>query len=84
MPHLVATLIYLSQTYSYYVRGDRSPLNPTFGHHLVFAKNNIQVLLFDLILLSYYEISPYLWADANLPVYQQNITARYKANMVLF
>ena len=26
VPHLVATLIYLSQNYSYYVRGDRSPL----------------------------------------------------------
>ena len=24
--HLVATLIYLSQIYSYYIRGDRSPL----------------------------------------------------------
>ena len=27
MPHLVATLIYLSQIYSYYIRGDRSPLS---------------------------------------------------------
>ena len=26
MPHLVATLIYLSQIYSYYIKGDRSPL----------------------------------------------------------
>ena len=26
VPHLVATLIYLSQIYSYYVRGDKSPL----------------------------------------------------------
>ena len=26
MPHLVATLIYLSHNYSYYIRGDRSPL----------------------------------------------------------
>ena len=26
MPHLVATLIYLSQNYSYYIRGDISPL----------------------------------------------------------
>ena len=26
VPHLVATLIYLSQMYSYYIRGDRSPL----------------------------------------------------------
>ena len=26
VPHLVATLIYLSQNYSYYIRGDRSPL----------------------------------------------------------
>ena len=25
MPHLVATLIYLSQMYSYYIRGERSP-----------------------------------------------------------
>ena len=28
MPHLVATSIYLSQIYSYYIRGDRSPLKP--------------------------------------------------------
>ena len=27
MPHLVATLIYLSQNYLDYIRGDRSPLN---------------------------------------------------------
>ena len=27
VPHLVATLIYLSQKYSYYIRGDRSPLS---------------------------------------------------------
>ena len=26
MPHRVATLIYLSQISSYYIRGDRSPL----------------------------------------------------------
>ena len=26
MPHLVATLLYLSQIYSHYIRGDRSPL----------------------------------------------------------
>ena len=26
VPHLLATLIYLSQIYSYYIRGDRSPL----------------------------------------------------------
>ena len=26
MPHLVATLNYLSQIYSYYIKGDRSPL----------------------------------------------------------
>ena len=27
VPHLVATLIYFSQIYSYYIRGDRSPLS---------------------------------------------------------
>ena len=27
MLHLVVTLIYLSQNYSYYKRGDRSPFN---------------------------------------------------------
>ena len=26
VPHLVTTLIYLLQIYSYYIRGDRSPL----------------------------------------------------------
>ena len=34
VPHLVATLIYLSQNYSYYIRGDRSPLK---------SKNHIQI-----------------------------------------
>ena len=29
MPHLVATLIYLPQNYSYHIRGDRSPLKTT-------------------------------------------------------
>ena len=32
MPHLVATLIYLSQKYSYYIRGDRSPLTKDGPH----------------------------------------------------
>ena len=32
MPHLVAILIYLSQNYSYYRRGDRSPLTNTLPH----------------------------------------------------
>ena len=32
MPHLVATLIYLSQNYSYYIRGDRSPITHTTGN----------------------------------------------------
>ena len=27
VPHLVATLIYFPQIYSYYIKGDRSPLN---------------------------------------------------------
>ena len=30
VPHLVAILIYLSQNYSYYIRGDRSPLTLMF------------------------------------------------------
>ena len=30
MPHLLATLIYLSKNYSYYIRGDRSPLSKAF------------------------------------------------------
>ena len=37
MPHLVATLIYLSQIYSYYIRGDMSPLPydfPPDSHNL--------------------------------------------------
>ena len=37
MPHLVATLVYLSQIYSYYIRGDRSPL--TLGE----GSNNVPV-----------------------------------------
>ena len=38
MPHFVTTLIYLSQNYSYYVRGDRSPLN------LIVAKRTTDVM----------------------------------------
>ena len=34
MPHLVATLIYLSQIYSYYIRGDMSPLKNLNFHPL--------------------------------------------------
>ena len=30
VPHLAATLIYLSQIYSYYIRGDISPLKYMF------------------------------------------------------
>ena len=44
MPHLVATLIYLSQIYSYYIRGDKSPLTSIawgrehhFGHFITEA-----------------------------------------------
>ena len=36
VPHLVATLIYLSQIYSYYIRGDRSPL--TIGEQTRYKK----------------------------------------------
>ena len=32
VPHLVATLIYLSQIDSYYIRGDRSPLSDWVVH----------------------------------------------------
>ena len=32
-PHLVATLIYLSQNYSYYIRGDRSSLIDILSKH---------------------------------------------------
>ena len=35
VPHLVATLIYLSQIYSYYIRGDRSPLKQSVMAQLV-------------------------------------------------
>ena len=34
-PHLVATLIYLSQMYSYYIRGDRSHINNTSSPYWV-------------------------------------------------
>ena len=33
VPHLVATLIYLAQNYSYYIRGDRSPLRKKYIHN---------------------------------------------------
>ena len=38
MPHLVAILIYLSQNHSYYIRGDRSPLNCSLIQ--IVSKNN--------------------------------------------
>ena len=34
MPHLVATLMYLSQNYSYHKRGDRSPLVLVYYYYL--------------------------------------------------
>ena len=37
VPHLVATLIYLSQNYSYYIRGDRSPLRCIIFRPAVFV-----------------------------------------------
>ena len=37
VPHLVATLIYLSQIYSYYIRGDRSPLKLMKITHINFV-----------------------------------------------
>ena len=33
VPHLVTTLIYLSQNYLYYIRGDRSPLTMALDPH---------------------------------------------------
>ena len=33
VPHLVATLIYISQIYSYYIRGDRLPLKCYIRQH---------------------------------------------------
>ena len=48
MPHLVATLIFLSQNYSYYIRGDRSPLivlnlgNATNFHIKIFKKLKVR------------------------------------------
>ena len=42
MPHLVATLIYLSQNYSYYIRGDRSSLKTiTYIKHCVTDSKNL-------------------------------------------
>ena len=35
VPHLVATLIYLSQMYSYYIRGDRSPLSQIWRRFMI-------------------------------------------------
>ena len=36
MPHLVATLIYLLQNYSYYIRGDRSLLKTCISECKIF------------------------------------------------
>ena len=46
VPHLVATLIYLSQIYSYYIRGDRSPLNFYYsGGHILAALAQIFTII---------------------------------------
>ena len=39
MPHLVATLIYLSQINSYYIRGDMSPLNSGESSYTFYTAN---------------------------------------------
>ena len=43
VPHLVATLIYLSQNYSYYIRGDRSSSKWAWTH-TVLTKENSRLL----------------------------------------
>ena len=49
--HLVATSIYLSQIYSYYIRGDSSPLTMTMIRHslMIYVIDNHHGL-FNLIL----------------------------------
>ena len=49
MPHLVATLIYLSQNYLYYIRGDRSPLKQLLGMKCVFKHQDSQIISFNLL-----------------------------------
>ena len=46
VPHLVATLIYLSQNYSYYIRGDGSPLTPKKSDWLnIIIKNKLSITI---------------------------------------
>ena len=52
MPHLVVTLIYLSQNYSYHIRGDRSPLSQNFVYQHITTFRPISELETDLSLLT--------------------------------
>ena len=47
VPHLVATLIYLSQIYPYYIRGDRSPLkSDIIGFAVMFFHSNMIIIAY--------------------------------------
>ena len=64
VPHLVATLIYLSQIYSYYIRGDGSPL--TWGYACINAS------LYH-VKLSIENDHPHKW----LPVYKNTVFSMF-------
>ena len=49
MPHLVATLIYLSKIYSYYIRGDRSPLNANHNNTSTSSGSTVSIFKIGLM-----------------------------------
>ena len=59
MPHLVATLIYLSQIYLYYIRGDMSPLN-------MLKMNDIIIKYIAIYILSIFNISAQSFSNYNV------------------
>ena len=77
VPHLVATLIYLSQNYSYYIRGNRSPL--TFSNIFLSMLHSLtmQHNLYDKKYMRRYDITwCYLKDPFNLMCYSN--TAIFK------
>ena len=61
MPHLVATLIYLSQIHSYYIRGDMSPLTHTELKNFDINYGSQRIIHFELFVPFRFICIPILW-----------------------
>ena len=84
MPHLVATLIYLSQNYSYHIRGDRSPLT------LACCVMQLDLLLLTVGHAGYYHTGGYAdgvnswWSTGKVVPYEGQNINRNQANKYIY